>query len=58
MRTIEDVAGPPLLGEGAVLVLEHHRRTDASQRLGTLALYKSRRHGDTVVSIYRQEENQ
>jgi 16S rRNA (guanine966-N2)-methyltransferase len=58
MRTIEDIAGPPLLGEGAVLVLEHHRRTDASQRLGTLALYKSRRHGDTVVSIYRQEENQ
>jgi len=38
-----------------VFVLEHHRRAAPPETLGPLALYRTRRHGDTVVSIYRRE---
>ena len=36
----------------AVAVFEHHRRLEPPDQLGGLALYRSRRHGDTVISIY------
>ncbi|MDE3095287.1 MAG: RsmD family RNA methyltransferase [Chloroflexota bacterium] len=55
IAAVEAMAGPPHIAEGSVLVLEHHRRTAAPDALGTMALYRRRRHGDTVVSIYEQE---
>jgi 16S rRNA (guanine966-N2)-methyltransferase len=54
---VQAVASAGLVAPGGVLVLEHHRRTAPPERLAEMKLYKTRRHGDTVVSIYEQEEN-
>jgi 16S rRNA (guanine966-N2)-methyltransferase len=50
------VAASPLVDEDTVLVFEHHRRRPVPDALGPLRLYRSRRHGDTVVSIYSGRE--
>lgn len=50
--TVEAIAASPLLAEGGVLAFEHHRSQPAKDSLGGRALYRSRRHGDSVVSIY------
>ena len=52
------VAASALVAEGAVFVFEHHRRLTPPEALGALPLYKSRRHGDTVVSIYGGEDEE
>jgi len=49
------VAASPLVDGGTVLVFEHHRKLAPPETLGKLRLYRSRRHGDTVVSIYTGE---
>ena len=51
------VAASALVGEGAVLVLEHSAREEPRGELGRLSLVSVRRHGDSAVSIYRQEVN-
>ncbi|MHB8516583.1 MAG: RsmD family RNA methyltransferase, partial [Dehalococcoidia bacterium] len=56
IAAVEAVARPPLVAARGVLVLEHHRRSAAPDALGTMTLYRRRRHGDTVVSVYEQEE--
>lgn len=53
---VEAVAGSELAGEETVLVYEHARRVAPPEKMGRLRLWKSRRHGDTVVSMYRLEE--
>ncbi len=55
-EVVRQLAASPLVDEGTVLVLEHHRRRPAPGELGQLRLYRTRRHGDTVVSIYRGRE--
>jgi len=50
------VAESPLVDEASVIVVEHERRAAAPEALGRLPLYRSRRHGQTVVSIYAQED--
>ena len=50
------VAESPLADEGTVVVVEHHRRKVPPASLGGRPLYRSRRHGDTVVSVYAMEE--
>jgi 16S rRNA (guanine(966)-N(2))-methyltransferase RsmD len=55
LAAVENVASSALAGEESVLVYEHHRRLEPPAALGKLNLHKSRRHGDTVVSIYRGE---
>ncbi len=50
------VAGSPLVDDATVFVYEHQRRVETPEALGPLPLYRSRRHGDTVVSIYAQED--
>jgi 16S rRNA (guanine(966)-N(2))-methyltransferase RsmD len=50
------VAASPLVDDASVIVVEHHRRQSPPDALGRLPLYKSRRHGDTIVSIYAREE--
>ncbi|TAK56788.1 MAG: 16S rRNA (guanine(966)-N(2))-methyltransferase RsmD [Dehalococcoidia bacterium] len=50
------LAASPLVDEQTVFVLEHHRRRPVPDELGPLRLYRSRRHGDTVVSIYSGRE--
>jgi 16S rRNA (guanine(966)-N(2))-methyltransferase RsmD len=58
LETVIAVAESSLVDAKTVFVLEHHRSTAPPERLGPLPLYRSRRHGDTVVSIYALEEEQ
>jgi 16S rRNA (guanine(966)-N(2))-methyltransferase RsmD len=50
------VAESPLADHATLIVVEHQRRQAAPDALGQLPLYRSRRHGDTVVSVYAQED--
>jgi 16S rRNA (guanine966-N2)-methyltransferase len=47
------LASSPVVGEGTVLVLEHSKRQQAPEMLGRLRLERTRRHGDSCISIYR-----
>jgi 16S rRNA (guanine(966)-N(2))-methyltransferase RsmD len=50
------VAGSPLVDAATVFVVEHRRDVEPPEALDGYALYRSRRHGRTIVSIYAQEE--
>ena len=52
----QSIAGSPRVDDATVIVVEHPRRIDPPEALGAIPLYRSRRHGDTVVSIYAREE--
>lgn len=54
---LAQVAASALVGEGTVLVLEHSAREEPRGELGSMSLMSGRRHGDSAVSIYRQEVN-
>ncbi len=54
--TVATLAASALVDERTVLVVEHHRKSEPAETLGGLRLYRARRHGDTVVSIYIGEE--
>jgi len=48
------LAASPLVEEGAtILAVEHSARWEPPPRLGRLSLVNTRRHGDSVLSIYR-----
>ncbi len=53
---VRTVAESPLVAAGTVIAMEHHRRAVPPDALGALPLYRTRRHGDSVVSIYAQQE--
>jgi 16S rRNA (guanine966-N2)-methyltransferase len=48
------VAASRLVDADSVVVVEQHRRSTLADSLGPLPLYKSRRHGDTVIAIYAE----
>ena len=54
---LAQLAASALVSEGTVLVLEHSAREEPRGELGNLSLVSVRRHGDSAVSIYRQEVN-
>jgi len=43
------------VGVDGIAVLEHGARSEPEARYGTLRLWKARRHGDTVLALYRHE---
>ena len=49
---MERLEGLELLVDGALVVAEHHRRLDLAESYGRIVRSRSRRHGDTVVSVY------
>lgn len=51
--TLGRLASSSLVGEGTVLVLEHSKRQQVPEVLGRLHLERTRRHGDSCISIYR-----
>lgn len=53
LAALDRIAASPLMGEGTVLVLEHSKRQEAPQTLGRLRLERTRRHGDSCISVYR-----
>ena len=53
LAALERVAGSHLVQPGTTLVLEHSRRREPPETLGSLRLAWSRRYGDSQVSIYQ-----
>jgi 16S rRNA (guanine966-N2)-methyltransferase len=49
------VAESTLVDRDSVIAIEHHRSAAPPDALGPLPLYRSRRHGQTVVSIYAED---
>jgi len=56
VAVVERLAASPLVAPGGTLVLEHAWRRPPPDDFGPFKLVVRRRHGDTGVSIYRQEE--
>jgi len=54
--TLAEVATSPLVGPSSVIVMEHSPRLTAESAYGKFSLLRTRRHGDTCISIYGQEE--
>ena len=46
----------PLVGEGTLVVAEHSSRRELAPQYGCLTLLKTRRYGDSSLSIFRQED--
>jgi 16S rRNA (guanine(966)-N(2))-methyltransferase RsmD len=53
---VRQIAGTALVSEETVIAVEHHRKQVAPEALKAFPLYRSRRHGDSVVSIYAKED--
>jgi len=56
-EVLEKVAGSSLVRPDTVILFEHSKRKVPPPVLGALSLATSRRHGDTVISIYRPGGN-
>ena len=54
-RVMGDLGESPVVGENALVVAEHSSRRELAPRYGRLTLLKTRRYGDTSLSIFRQE---
>ena len=52
---MEGIDGGGLLNEGALVVLEHNHRNEMAETYGKLIQVKSRRYGDTAISMYRAQ---
>ena len=52
-RALEIAA--PLVGPGALLVIEHARRDDSPESLGTIGRIRKLESGDSALSFYRHE---
>jgi 16S rRNA (guanine966-N2)-methyltransferase len=52
LETLGRVAASPALADDAVVALEHGQRLAPPGTLEALALQRSRRHGDTVLTLY------
>ncbi len=50
------LSGCGMLQPAALVVVEHSRRVPLAQQYGTLALVRERTHGETTVSLYRNQE--
>lgn len=50
---LQRIAGSSLIGPDTIILFEHSKRKAPPEALGLLSLSISRRHGDTVISIYR-----
>ena len=53
---LAEVAMSPLVGAGSVIVMEHSSRLTLEPVYDKFNLLKARRHGDTCISVYKQEE--
>jgi 16S rRNA (guanine966-N2)-methyltransferase len=54
-EVLKTVASPTFIKPEGLMVVEHSRRVSLPDRFNSMYLVKSRRHGDTSVSIYAVE---
>lgn len=52
---LTEVASSPLMESRAVLAVEHSFRQPLASGYGPYQLFKNRRHGDTVLDLYRRQ---
>lgn len=52
-RSLVALGGSPAVSDRTILILEHSRHQPVGAVFGQLALEKQRRHGDTILSIFR-----
>ncbi len=52
---IKELATSDIMDSGSILVVPHSSRVPFIKGYGQLSLVKERRHGDTLISIYRKE---
>jgi 16S rRNA G966 N2-methylase RsmD len=57
VNLISDTGGQ-LLTEGAVLIVEHHKKKDLPESLDCLKRYRTLKQGDSVLSFYRVVSSQ
>lgn len=55
-KALECVSSGRLLAPGGVCVVETRKGTVPVERVGSLALFRCERYGDTVLTFYRYEE--
>jgi 16S rRNA (guanine966-N2)-methyltransferase len=53
---VKAVAASNLVDDATVIAVEHQRKHTPPDALAGVPLYRTRRHGDSVVSIYAHEE--
>jgi 16S rRNA (guanine(966)-N(2))-methyltransferase RsmD len=56
-NTVNQLAGSRLVGKETILILTHSPRLSVEPAYGPLCLVKERRHGDSMIAIYRQGES-
>lgn len=52
---LEDLSRPWFLKRGGYIIVEHSSRVSLLERYGDVTLIKTRRHGDTCISMYGNE---
>lgn len=52
---IQELAASDIMDFGSLLVVPHSSRVSFSPTYGQLYVLKERRHGDTLISVYRKE---
>lgn len=52
---MEKLTNSPATGEGTIVVVEYSRRRALTDSYGKFGLVKTRRYGETMVSMYQQE---
>ena len=57
-RLLQAMSAGSLLASGGLLAIEHTRREPAPERAGRLALFRELTYGDTVFSLYQEEDHQ
>lgn len=54
-KIIQQLANSKLVGADTTLVVTHSSRRSLKQEYGSMKLVKERRHGDSVIAVYRKE---
>ena len=54
-KALKEVDSLDLLAEEGIIIAEHEKHVELSQRVGKLFCYDVRRYGKTLVSLYRRE---
>ncbi len=56
-NTITQLANTKLVGKNTIVVVTHSPHLSLNPSYGPLSLVKERRHGDSVIALYRREDN-
>jgi len=58
MRTLPTIAEKKVLNQGGMVIVEHFVKKKLPERVGKLKMIRNYVYGDTVLTIYKEEERQ